>query len=85
MKSLATTHMKHSTGLGQYWPKFVPFAKYSYNAIFIEAIAWFQDEENSFAQQEREFSNINQETWYILFHLWQVNLEPDLEKYQWSM
>ena len=25
--------MKHITGLGQYWPKYLPFAIYSYNTF----------------------------------------------------
>ena len=36
IKSLANILTKHLTGIGQYWPKYLPFAMYSYNTFVVK-------------------------------------------------
>ena len=36
IKSLATILMKHLTGLGQYWPNYLPLAMYNYNTFLVQ-------------------------------------------------
>ena len=57
IKSLSTILMKHLTGLGQYWPKYLPFALDSYNPFCSSNLNGFSPYEVVFGRKLKLLMN----------------------------